>query len=164
MLDIYLDADASPVKDAVFRVAERCGLHVYVVTNQEMRVPDEKWIELVLVGSRFDEADDWIVEHVKEDDIVITDDVPLAARCLKQNAWVVGQKGRDFNKDNIGELLGTRNLMKELRDVGMIGGGPKPFEKKDRSNFLDQLNTIIQKIRLKHRPELKPPDWDFDRS
>ena len=104
MLHIYVDADACPVKQEVYRVAKRCGLEVTLVANSWMRVPDERWLKLEVVGEGFDEADDWIVEHVQPDDIVITADIPLASRCLKNGARVIGSTGKPFTEDNMVQL------------------------------------------------------------
>ena len=109
------------------------------------------WLELVVVGGRFDEADDWIVERAEEDDVVVTADIPLAARCLEKGAHVLGPKGREFTEEGIGEALATRELMSQLRDLGTVTGGPAPFEKRDRSKFLQELDRLIQGIRKKHR-------------
>ncbi len=146
-LTVYVDADACPVKEEVYRVARRCHLTVKLVANQVMRTPEEPWLELVVVGGRFDASDDWIVEHAGPGDIVVTADIPLASRCLKKGAAVLGHKGREFTEDNIGAALTTREILSGLRDIGEIRRGPPPFEKKDRSAFLQQLDTIVQRIR-----------------
>jgi len=150
LLHIFVDADACPVKSEVYRVAKRCRLHVTLVANSWMRIPDEDGIILQVVGDGFDAADDWIAEHVGAQDIVITADIPLASRCLKKNATVIGPTGKPFTENNIGDALATRELMAELRDAGEIGGGPPPFQKRDRSNFLQKLNEVIQAIRRQH--------------
>ena len=150
MLHIFIDGDACPVKEEVYRVARRCGLAVTVVANSWMRVPDEPGIALEVVADGFDAADDWIVEHVQPDDIVITADIPLASRCLKQGARVLGPTGRPFTEDNIGDAIATRELLSELRDAGQITGGPPPLEKRDRSRFLQELDHVVQAIRREH--------------
>jgi len=147
MLDIFVDADACPVKQEVYRVAKRYGLTVTLVSNTRMRTPDEQWVRLVVVEHDLDAADDWIAEHVDMDDIVITADIPLAARCLEKKALVLGNTGRPFSEDNIGDMLATRDLMSDLRDFGAITGGPPPFSKKDRSRFLQHLDQMIQSVR-----------------
>jgi len=149
MLDVYVDADACAVKEEVYRVASRCGLRVFLVANQRMRVPPEPWLELVLVERRFDAADDWIAGHAGEDDIVISGDIPLADRCLKKGARVIGPTGRVFTPDNIGDAQATREILSQLRDIGVMTGGPAPFGKKDRSRFLQRLDETIQAIRRK---------------
>lgn len=150
MLHIFVDADACPVKEEVYRVARRCGLEVTVVANSWMRVPDEPGIALEVVAGGFDAADDWIVEHVRSDDIVVTADILLASRCLKAGARVMGPTGRPFTEDNIGDAVATRELLSELRDAGQITGGPPPLEKRDRSRFLQQLDHVVQAIRRDH--------------
>jgi len=150
VLNIFVDADACPVKPEVYRVAKRCRLDVTLVANSWMRIPDEERIALQVVGDGFDEADDWITEHVEAHDIVVTSDIPLASRCLKKGAYVIGPSGKAFTENNIGDALATRDLMTELRDAGEIGGGPPPLQKRDRSNFLQKLNEVIQGIRRKH--------------
>ncbi len=112
-----------------------------------MRVPDERWLSLEVVGEGFDAADDWIVEHVQPHDIVITGDIPLASRCIKEGARVIGTTGKPFTDDNIGSALATRDLLSELRGAGEITAGPPPLQKRDRSRFLQQLDEVIQSIR-----------------
>ncbi len=146
MLHIYIDADACPVKDEVYKVAQRYKLPVTLVANSFMRVPGSERIKLVVVDEGLDEADDWIVEQVAEDDIVITGDIPLAARCLDKKARVLGHKGKPFTTENVGEALASRQLLKQLRDQGIMMGGPAPFAKKDRSLFLQQLDQLVNAI------------------
>lgn len=150
MLHIYVDADACPVKDEIYRVARRCGLQVTLVANSWMRVPDESWIRLEVVGDASDAADDWIVEHVEAHDIVITTDVPLASRCLKLGARAIRPNGKPFTEDSIGSAVATRDLLEELRGAGEITGGPPPLDQRARSLFLQQLDNVIQFIRRKH--------------
>lgn len=147
MLDIFVDADACPVKEEIYRVAKRHGLNVILVSNSWMRTPLEAWIELVVVDKQFDQADDWIVERAGEDDIVITADIPLASRCLKKDARVIGPTGREFTEDSIGNALATRDLLAGLRDIGEATGGPAPFGKRDRSRFLHRLDETIRAVR-----------------
>ena len=154
MLHIFIDADACPMKNEVFRVAARYGLEVTLVANSWMRTPDEPWISLEVVGDGFDAADDWIVEHVEPHDIVITADIPLADRCLKAGARVIGTTGRPFTADNIGSALATRGLLDELRGAGEITGGPPPLAARDRSRFLQKLDEMIQAIRREQAREL----------
>ena len=151
MLHIFVDADACPVKQEVFRVAGRYRLEVTLVANSRMRVPDEAWIGLEVVGDVPDAADDWIVEHVDPRDIVVTADIPLARRCLNEGARVVGPNGRSFTEDNIGEAVATRDLLSDLRSAGEMTGGPPPLGKRDRSRFLQQLDEVIQSIRRRHQ-------------
>ncbi len=148
MHDIYIDADACPVKQEVYRVADRCSLRVFVVSNSAMRVPAGRdQISNIVVGPGDDAADDWIAENIGAGDICITADIPLASRCLKQGAFALGPRGRPFSEDSIGDALATRELMSSLRESGRISGGPPQMTRKDRSRFLDALDQIIQKIR-----------------
>ncbi len=150
MLHIFIDADACPVKQEVYRVARRYRLDVTLVTNAWMRVPNERWIALEVVDDGFDAADDWIVEQVQPQDIVVTADIPLASRCLKQGACVIGPTGKPFTENNIGDAVATRDLLSELRGAGEITGGPPPLKKRDRSRFLQKLDDVIQSIRRMH--------------
>ena len=147
MLDIFVDADACPVKQEIYRVAKRYGLKVILVSNSWMRTPESSWLELIIVDKGSDVVDDWIVEHAGSDDIVISGDIPLASRCLKKGALVLGNTGRPFTEVNIGDVLSIRNLLCDLREQGMMIGGPRPFTKKDRSKFLQALDEMIVKIR-----------------
>lgn len=147
MLDIFIDADGCPVKPEVYRVAQRYGLHVTVVANSWIQIPYEAWLELVVVEGQFDAADDWIVEHVVEKDVVISGDIPLAARCIKKGALVLGPRGHAFTEASIGEALASRALLAHLRELGTITGGPAPFEQRDRSRFLQRLDETIQAAR-----------------
>ena len=143
MPTIFVDADGCPVKQEVYRVARRYGVRVTLVANTWMRVPEEDGVELVVVEGDFDAADDWIVEHVGEDDIVVTGDIPLADRCLKLDAKVLGLRGREFTEDSIGEAMASRELSSELRDLGIQTGGPRPFDKRARSQFLQKLDAML---------------------
>ena len=147
MLHIYVDADACPVKQEVYRVAGRYGLEVTLVANSWMRVPAERWISLEVVEDGFDVADDWIVEHVEPHDIVVTADIPLASRCLKKGARVVGSTGKPFTVNNIGSAVATRDLLSDLRGAGELTGGPPPLTRRDRSRFLQTLDEVIQSVR-----------------
>jgi uncharacterized protein YaiI (UPF0178 family) len=147
LLEIYVDADACPVKQEVCRVAKRYRLNVTLVSNAWMRVSDPEVANLVVVEGQFDAADNWIVEHVAKDDIVVTADVPLAYRCVKNGAQVLGPTGRVFSDANIGQALAMRDLLSELREAGTITGGPPPFQKRDRSRFLQSLDHIVQTIK-----------------
>lgn len=147
MLDLYIDADACPVKQEIYRVAERYGLDVFVVANDWMRVPDDPRIRLVTVADGLDVADDWIAERAGQGDIAITSDIPLAARCIKNGARALAPNGHPFTEDGIGDVLATRNLMTELRETGEIRTSGRPFGKQDRSRFLQSLDTAIQAIK-----------------
>ncbi len=146
VLHLFIDADACPVKQEAFRVARRYGLEVTLVTNAWMRTPNEPWITLEVVEDGFDAADDWIVDHVAAHDIVVTADILLAERCLNKKARVIGSTGKPFTEDNIGQAVATRELMADLREAGEITGGPPPLTKRDRSQFLQQLDNVIQSI------------------
>jgi len=154
-MHIFVDADACPVKQEVYRVAGRFHLQVTLVANSRMRVPNESWIELQIVGNGLDAADDWIEEHVQSGDIVVTADIPLAHRCLKKGAQVIGPTGKRFTEDNIGRSVATRNLLSELREAGEMTGGPPPLKKRDRSRFLQQLDEVIQFIRRRQPSNAK---------
>jgi uncharacterized protein YaiI (UPF0178 family) len=148
---IYVDADACPVKEEVYRVARRHGVKVFVVANTSIRVPEKELIEGVLVKGGFDAADDWIVERIGSEDVAITSDIPLAGRCLEKGARVLGPKGNAFTEDAIGEALATRALLDMLRQSGEFGGGPAPFAKADRSRFLSKLDEALHAIRRSRR-------------
>lgn len=142
---IYIDGDSCPVKQEVYRVATRFQVKVMLVANGWMQTPPGGNVELVLVKDAFDEADNWIVEKVLPADVVITSDIPLAARCLEKGARVLDPRGRPFTDDSIGNALADRELMNFLRDFGDIGGGPAPFSRKDRSKFLQSLDEMLRK-------------------
>ncbi len=143
MPTIFIDGDACPVKQEVYRVARRYGVHVTLVADSWMRVPEQYGFELVGVKGEFDAADDWIDERVREGDIVVTGDIPLADRCLKLGARALGLRGREFTENSIGEAMAGRELASELRDLGIQTGGPKPFDKRDRSQFLQRLDAML---------------------
>ncbi len=149
MLKIFVDGDACPVKDEVYRVAKRYEMTVTVIANAPMRVPAAEWVTLVVVKGNYEAADDWIAEHVAADDIVITSDIPLASRCLEKQAHVLDARGGAFSAASIGSALASRELMSQLRDSGAITGGPAPYSKQDRSKFLQTLDQTIQKLRRK---------------
>ena len=151
MITIYIDADACPVKQEVYRVAERhvlkgVALKVLVVSNSPIAIPRDGFVHRIVVGAGMDEADNWIAERAGRGDIVITADVPLASRCVKAGAEVIAPNGRAFTKDSIGMTLATRNLMDSLRSAGEITGGPKPFSPRDRSSFLSALDQAIVRL------------------
>ena len=146
MLHIYVDADACPVKPEVYRVAARYGLKVTLVANSFMRCPGGD-VRLVVVEQGRDEADDWIADAAGPGDVVVTGDIPLAARCLDKGARVLGPKGRPFTDENVGDALATRHLLTQLREQGIMGGGPPPFTAKDRSLFLQKLDETVNAIR-----------------
>jgi len=147
-----VDADACPVKDEIFRVAQRCGLQVLVVSNSPLRLPRHALIEAVVVArGQFDGADDWIVERITDWDIAVTSDIPLAARCLEKGARALDAKGKVYSPDSIGDALASRELMAHLRAMGEMGGGPPPFTARDRSTFLQRLDDLIQALKRARR-------------
>ncbi len=143
---IYVDADACPVKDEIYRVAERHALPVTVVAGGFIRVPQHPLIERVAAGDGMDAADDWIAERAHKGDIVITSDIPLASRCVKAGAEVLAPNGKPFSEDSIGMTLAMRNLMTDLRETGAVTGGPRSFSPRDRSAFLSALDQTIRRI------------------
>jgi uncharacterized protein YaiI (UPF0178 family) len=150
-LHIYVDADACPVKNEIYRVAERYELPVTLVSASSMWIPSAPHLSLEVVDQGFDAADDWIVAHAGPDDIVVTADIPLAARCLERGAYALGPTGRPFTESNIGDVMATRNLLSELRAAGLDSSGPPPFHARDRSRFLQMLDQAVQSLRRARR-------------
>ena len=146
---IFVDADACPVKPEAYRVAERYALHVYVVANSFMAVPRHDLIERVVVGGGPDVADDWIAERAGPSDIVITADIPLAGRCMRNQATVIGPTGKPFSEDSIGMALATRNLLTDLRSAGATTRGPPPLSRQDISRFLSALDLAVTRLKRK---------------
>jgi uncharacterized protein YaiI (UPF0178 family) len=144
---LYIDADACPVKDEVYRVAERYALPVAVVCNAWIRIPTSPRIRLVVVEAGPDVADDWIAAHAATGDVVITSDIPLAQRALSAGAQALHPAGRPFTPDNIGSALASRAIGGHLRSVGEVTGGPRPFAPADRSRFLQALDAAVVKAR-----------------
>jgi len=140
---IYIDADACSVKNEIYKVAQRWEWSVLVVANQYIQTPPLKMIRCITVEKGDDVADDWIAEHCEPGDVVVTNDIPLAARCLEKGVRALGQKGKEFTPDAIGDALASRELAQSLREVGMMTGGPKAMEPKDRSRFLGKLDQIL---------------------
>jgi uncharacterized protein YaiI (UPF0178 family) len=146
MLIIYIDADACPVKSEVYKVARRYSMRVVIAANATMQVPPDPLFELV-IRTGFGVVDDWIAEQVDSGDIVITADIPLAARCIAKGSRVLGPKGRELTDNDIGSVLATRDLMTELRQGGTVTGGPAPMTPKDRSRFLAKLDDLVNAVR-----------------
>ena len=146
MLITYIDADACPVKQEVYRVARRYEMRVVIAANAPMQVPPSPLFELV-VRTGFGVVDDWIVEKIDGGDIVITSDIPLAARCIAKGARVLSPKGRELTDNDIGAVLATRDLMTALRQDGTITGGPAPMTPRDRSRFLAKLDELVNAVR-----------------
>ena len=147
MLHIHIDADACPVKEETYKVAKRHGLMVTVVANQWMSMPNDPTIRLEVVDDGFDAADDWIVAHVGKGDIVISEDIPLAARCLTKGARVLTGRGRIYDEGSIGGALAQRQLMQYLRGAGDVKGGAKPMQASDRALFLQELEKLIHSVK-----------------
>jgi hypothetical protein len=138
-----VDADGCPVKDETYAVATRYGVPVTLVANSRIGFPPGCGIEMVVVDRGPDAADDWIAEHVRPGDVVVTADLPLAGRCLQAGARVLGTTGRVFSEDSIGDLLATRELKSQLRGAGIQSGGPPPVSARDRSRFLSKLDELV---------------------
>lgn len=147
MTEIYVDADACPVKDETLRVAARHEVKTYMVSDGGIRPSRDPLVEVVFVAEGADAADDWIAERIGPGDICITSDVPLAARCIDAGARVLKPNGEAFTERGIGMALAQRDLMQHLRETGEVGGGPRPFSKADRSAFLDRLETTLRAAR-----------------
>jgi uncharacterized protein len=145
MFKIYVDADSCPVKQEINRVAGRYDLKVVLVANKALNIPEEGLVELVVVDNGQDAVDDWIAENANKNDIVITADIPLASRTVKKGARILSPRCIVFKA--IGDTLATRDLMTHLRDIGVVTSGPPAFGKKDRSKFLQALDSLIQTIR-----------------
>ena len=147
--EIYVDGDACPVRDEVFRVATRLNLVVHVVSNgsRPIRPPGLPNVRMVVVGEGADIADDWIADRIQAVDVCVTSDIPLASRCLAKGARAVSSYGKVWTGDNIGSALAGREVAKHMREVGMVTGGPAPITKADRSRFLSVLDTAIQAAR-----------------
>ncbi len=146
-MDIYIDADGCPVKDETYRVAARHQMKVFVVANKNIQIPLHPTITMKVVSGNPDAADDWIAETIQKGDICITADIPLADRCLKASARAIGPRGDEWTEDNIGDALATRELMKTLREMGEVKGGPPPMSPRDKSAYLSGLEQLIQKIK-----------------
>ena len=144
---LYIDADACPVKEEVYRVGRRYGLKVFVVSNAWINVPREPLIEQVVVDAGPDVADDWIAERAVTGDIVITADIPLADRCLKSGAQALKSNGQPFTTDSIGSALAQRAIGEHLRSMGEVTRGPPPFQSTDRSRFLSALDEAVNRAR-----------------
>jgi hypothetical protein len=149
---IFVDADACPVKPEIYKVAERYGLKVFVVANSFMNVPRGDMIERVIVNEGPDVADNWIAERAGESDIVVTADIPLAARCVKNGAIVIGPTGKPFDDNSIGMVLATRDLMTDLRSAGAVTRGPPPLSRQDISRFLSALDLAVTRLKRKLNP------------
>ena len=146
---IYVDADGCPVKDEIYKVAERFQVEVVLVANKALNIPNNKLFRMEVVSSGFDAADDWIAETATSKDVVITVDVLLAERCVKKGVRVLGHKGAEFTEDNIGMSVASRELNQNLRHMGENRGGPAPMDKKAKSQFLGTLDQILNSLKRK---------------
>ena len=145
MTRIFVDADACPVKEEIYKVARRYALKVFVVANAFLMVPKEQLIERVIVDAGPDVADDWIADQAEPWDIVVTNDIPLAGRCLEKQALVLSGKGNPFTPDSIGMALASRSIGEHLRSMGEVTRGPAPFGPADRSRFLQALDQAVNR-------------------
>ncbi|MEE8166501.1 MAG: YaiI/YqxD family protein [Myxococcota bacterium] len=145
MTEIFIDGDACPVKDEVYAVAARHGLAIIVVANQHISVPSDLGVEMIVVPNGPDAADDWIAEESRTGDVVITADIPLAARCLAVGAFALGTNGREFTQDSIGSALATREIKVSIRESGVMTRGPRPLSGRDRSRFSNELDRIVHR-------------------
>jgi len=150
LIEIFVDGDACPVKDEVYAVATRLGVPVALVANSRMHVPHGFGVEMIVVDEGPDAADDWIAAHARTGDVVVTADIPLAARCLERGARVLGNDGRPFTEDSIGGALATRELKSHLRESGIASGGPRPLSNKERSRFSSKLDELVQRGLREH--------------
>ena len=150
MIAIFVDADACPVKDEVYVVATRYGVRVAVVANAPQHVPNGVGAQLIVVDRGPDAADDWIAENVRSGDVVVTADVPLAARCLAAGAHAIGSSGREFDADSIGSALAMRDLATQRREAGEQTRGPAPLSAKDRSRFSVALDRVVSRSVREH--------------
>jgi uncharacterized protein YaiI (UPF0178 family) len=147
---LFIDGDGCPVKEESYRVAQRHGMQVIVVANKRMNIPLHPLIRMEVVAADPDAADNWIAENIAPDDICVTADIPLADRCLKAHAKALDPRGEEWTEDNIGDAIATREIMRGLREMGETRGGPAPMSPRDRSQFLGELEQLIQ--RVKRRP------------
>jgi uncharacterized protein len=151
IIRFYVDADGCPVKNEVYKVARRYGIKTFLVANAGLTIPKDQLFEMVIVGNQLDAADNWIVDHVTRTDIVVTVDILLAARCLEKGARVLDPKGRVFSNESIGNVVANRELAIHLRSLGEITGGPAPFQPRDRSQFLQRLDDLVQAVLKEER-------------
>lgn len=152
MSEIFVDGDACPVKDEVYAVAARMGLVVIVVANQRLNVPHDLGVEMIVVPDGPDAADDWIAEEIQAGDLVVTADIPLAARCLERGAFALGTNGREFTTDSIGGALASREIKATMRETGIATGGPRPLGARDRSRFSSELDRLVHRALRGERP------------
>ncbi|PZW40056.1 hypothetical protein C8P66_12524 [Humitalea rosea] len=163
MSELYIDADACPVRDEAFRVAFRLGLHVHVVSNgaRGILLPENPLVHRVIVSEGADVADDWIADRITADDVCVTQDIPLAARCLEKGARALTSKGHLWTAANIGGALAGRAVAEHLRSTGGRTGGPAGMTPADRSNFLSALDTALRAAMRGPVPVMKLPPGGF---
>ena len=146
-MQIYIDADACPVKEEALKVADRHGLVIHYIANSWMKLPESSLVRRIVVEGGPDVADDWIAEHIAKGDIAVTQDIPLASRCLKKGAKAIGNTGKPFTEQGIGMALAMRDLSQHLRETGESRGFNAAFTRADRSRFLQSLEQAIQDIK-----------------
>lgn len=159
MTEIFVDADACPVREEVFKVATRLGVKVYVVSNgsRPIRPPGLANVQMVIVAEGADVADDWIAERVTADDLCVTSDIPLAARCIEKGARALAPNARRWTADNIGNALAGRQVSQHMREIGLRTGGPAPLTQADRSRFLSELDTLLRHAMMGVSKGNQPP-------
>ena len=162
MTEIYVDADACPVREEIFRVATRLGVTVHVVSNgsRPIRPPGLPNVHMVIVSAGADVADDWIAERITAADVCVTSDIPLASRCLEKGARALAANAKIWTRDNIGNALAGRAVSQHMREIGMATGGPAPLTQADRSKFLSALDTAIHAARRPVVALRRPPDGE----
>ena len=161
MSEIYVDGDACPVREEVYRVADRLSLKVFLVSNGSRPIlpPRRDNVSMIVVSEGADAADDWIAERITAQDICVTADIPLASRCLARGARAIAPTGKHWTSDNIGIALAGREMARHMRELGLPGGGPAPFSKADRSRFLSALDTAVQAALGEVNRSKNPPPW-----
>ncbi|HTC10092.1 MAG TPA: YaiI/YqxD family protein [Acetobacteraceae bacterium] len=159
MTDIYVDADACPVREEVYRVATRLNLTTFIVSNgsRPIRPPGLPNVHMIIVGAGADVADDWIADRITAADVCVTSDIPLASRCLAKGAHALTSTGKRWTQDNIGSALAGREVARHMREIGMTTGGPAPLTRADRSRFLDALDQAVQQARAVTPRTATPP-------
>jgi len=159
MTEIYVDADACPVRDEIFKVATRLDVKVFVVSNgsRPIRPPGLPNVQMVIVGAGADIADDWIAERITASDVCVTSDIPLASRCLEKGARALAPNARRWTVDNIGNALAGRQVSQHMREIGLRTGGPAPLTKADRSRFLSELDTVLRHAMMGAPKGSQPP-------
>ncbi len=155
---IWLDADGCPneVKDCVFKASMRTQTPVVLVADRWFRLPSHPLLQLMVVNQGFNSADDYIADNATPADLVVTDDIPLAHRCVTKNVSTLSRRGVEFDEGNIGERLATRDLMDGLRGAGMITGGPRPYGALDKKKFAETFDRVLTRLLAKEKLSAKP--------